>query len=156
MISRDFVVHDRVRLLVPQDRHRDAAAVPRVGAQVDVAEEARVHSTDRIGRLGTEGPAIVAHEGAHGGDGDGVLETAKRAHDEGAVRPWAGERDVQMVAAAGDGKARVGRVAHVIAKTRRRTGKGATLGDAVPPRFPHTFDHLSHAPGVTRQARAVK
>src|SRR5437868_3310152 len=44
-----------------------------------------------------EAPAAFAHEPVNDGKADGVLEAFEGAHDQRAVRPWAGIGDVEMI-----------------------------------------------------------
>src|SRR6185437_6603506 len=97
---RRFVVDDRVRLSVPQHRHCDAAAV--VGPRLDVEGAQLLGAEDGVGnhaRPIVEGPAALGEQPMDDRKRDHALETLKAAEDEGAVRPRAGERDDEMVAA---------------------------------------------------------
>ena len=70
---RRLVVHDRVPLLVPEHRHREAAGIGRVRAQVEVlhvsrvVERVRVRARELVRR--GERPAVRAHAGRDDGDG---------------------------------------------------------------------------------------
>ena len=45
-----------------------------------------------------ENPAVRAHVRVHRGERDRPLQALERPEDHGPVRPWARERDIQMVA----------------------------------------------------------
>src|SRR4051812_14835353 len=48
----------------------------------------------------TELPAFVAHDRLHDIHRDDVLESLQLAEDDGAMRPWARKRDVEVIAPA--------------------------------------------------------
>src|SRR5271168_3814233 len=95
-----FIVDDRARLLVPQHRNRDAAAV--VGARLDIELAKLARAEDRIGNNAAafvEGPPAVSQEPVDDRERDHALESLELAEDEGAVRPRAGERNDEVIAA---------------------------------------------------------
>src|SRR5271154_6818616 len=95
-----FIVDDRARLLVPQHRNRDAAAV--VGARLDIELAKLARAEDRIGNDAAafvEGPPALGQEPVDDRERDHALESLEPAEDEGAVRPRAGERNDEMIAA---------------------------------------------------------
>src|SRR5690606_10763532 len=95
-----FVADDGLRLLVPQYRHGDAAGIGRVGAGVDLVQViAAIKAVAGRAVLPEERPAMLAHEVVHDIDRDHVLELLQLADDQSAMRPRAGERDIEMVAA---------------------------------------------------------
>ena len=100
MISDDSLETIVCSLLVPQHRHRDPAGIGGIGPGVDLVQE--VEAVERVaGRaiLGQESPAVLAHVMVHDRDRDDVLELLQLAQDQRAVRPRAGQRNVEMVAA---------------------------------------------------------
>src|SRR5690606_38321831 len=104
---------DALLALVPEHRHRYPAGVARVVLLVALVQETEV--VQRVaggsGRA-VEGPAVLAHQPAHHRDLDQRLQPLEAPGDQGAVRPGAGQADIQVVAsrfgreAAGSGGAR--------------------------------------------------
>ena len=100
MISDDSLLTIVAVCLVPQDRHGDAAAEVRSRFEVEFAQDARAE--DRIGDDApalVEGPAAGAQQPMDDRERYHALEPLEPAEDEGAVRPRAGERDDEVVAA---------------------------------------------------------
>ena len=76
----------------------------RVGQQIDLAQ--RLLAVDRVVvGIRPELPAALAHHRLDHRHADHVFELLEFAEHDGAVRPRAGERDVEMIAPAGGGKA---------------------------------------------------
>ena len=99
-----LVVDDAVRLPVEQHRHRDVMARVRLGQVVDLREE--LEAVDRIevgARRAGERPAALVADRIDDRERDRLLEPLQATHDDRAVGPRAGERDVQVVAARGRG-----------------------------------------------------
>ena len=127
MISDEFVVDDGATLLVPQHRHAHPAGVALVGEQIDLGELLCAVDGVRDGAGAVaEPPAMRAVKRLDHRHRDDVLEPLEHAHDHGAVRPGAGQRDIEMIAAARGGKAAVaGRagaavLGHPVAEARGR------------------------------------
>ncbi len=95
-----FVIDDRARLLVPQDRHGHASA--EIGPRPDIEFAQGARAEDRIGddaAAFVEGPAAVAQQPMDHRGRDHVFVALEPAEDEGAVGPGARERDNEMIAA---------------------------------------------------------
>ena len=94
-----FVRHDRLALLVPQDRHGHAARHFRIGLEVDVARKWQVVKliAGRPREIRVERPAVAQHVGMHNRHADMRLELLELAEHEGAVRPWAGIADIEVI-----------------------------------------------------------
>ena len=132
---RGFVVDDGVPLLVPEHGHAYPAAVMRIGQEIDSAE--RRLAIDAVdvapGSMPNSQPCLAEMRLGHR-DRDDVLKLLELAEDEGAGRPRAGERDVEVVAAgfggessfAGRAGAAVGR--DVVVEGRGRSDEVAVLG----------------------------
>src|SRR5690606_17660449 len=144
-----LVVDDRAELFVPQDRHGHAAGVAGIGADVDLSQvtSAEQPVLARAGHRGVEAPALVTHEVVDHRDVDGLLEALQRTHDQRAVRPWARQRDIQVIAVGdcrmstlgADPTVKAGRVPHE-----------AALGvGLVPLGRPLAVDEASHVSGPT-------
>src|SRR5690606_42075633 len=90
----------RLRVLVPQDRSRNAAAVVRLRGGVDLVKRPGI--VDRVGDdAGSfcEGPAVLHHKPMNHRYGEQLLQPFQRAQDENAVSPGAGEADIKVIAA---------------------------------------------------------
>ena len=102
MISDELVVDDPLGLLVPQCRHRDLAGVSLVGRRIRLVQVMetvhRVGGTVRIPGIVLERPAVLLQARNCVGDRDQTVELLERAIDQGAVRPWAAVRDVEVIA----------------------------------------------------------
>src|SRR6202049_3592521 len=96
-----LVVDDRLLLLVPQHRHGDAAGEMGIGHQIDLAQPflAVDEVGDRRRRLG-EAPAAFQHYRINDGNRDHLFHLFQPAEDERAMRPRAGERHIEVIAAA--------------------------------------------------------
>ena len=99
MISAEFVVDDGPGLPVPEHRDAGPAAIAGLGLGIELIQ-VLVAVQPVAGRGGAflELPAVLGHVPVHGRDPDRVLEAFELAHDQRAVRPRAGERDVEVVA----------------------------------------------------------
>src|SRR5262249_11397195 len=85
---------------VRQQRDGDGAGVMRIGDQIDFGEALLV--IDEIGngaRTRAEHPALLAHQRLDHGKRNRVLEPLELAEDHGALRPRAGERNVEVITA---------------------------------------------------------
>src|SRR5690606_11258569 len=105
-----LVGDDGLPPLVPEHRHRHPAAVVGHGAGIELVEVVR--AIERITRerargiaVGAELPAVLLHQPVDDGDGDRLLKSLELAEDEGPVRPGAGERDIETIAAGLRGEA---------------------------------------------------
>ncbi|MNP08999.1 hypothetical protein D3C76_1010880 [compost metagenome] len=97
---RRLVVDDAFLFLVPQHRYSHTAGVVRVilgVALVQVLQCVEVVTGGAL--LLVEGPAMVLHQPADHRHVDQRLQALEGTEDQGAVRPWAGQRDVQVVTA---------------------------------------------------------
>src|SRR5262249_14005900 len=98
-----FVVDDALRLSVPQRRHRDLASIALVGRGIGLVQV--MEAIDGIRRairkrgIALECPALLLETRDGVGDRDRLLELLQRAIDQGAMRPRAAVRDVEVVAA---------------------------------------------------------
>src|SRR5262245_27260507 len=80
-----------------------------------------------VERLGVvaEGPAVLEHQRLDDGDADDLVEPLQLADDERAVRPGAGERDVEMVASGRRLEAGASVGGHPVAKAALVADEGA-------------------------------
>src|SRR5262249_1547765 len=148
-----LVVDDGAALPIPQRRHADAAAVARIGAQIDLGELAgTVHAVRNGAGARPEPPAVRTVERLEHRHRDHVFEPLEHAHDYGAMRPRAGQRHVEMVAPARGGKAaftgRAGAAAlrHPVAKALGRAHEtAARRARAVLLVLPDAVDQKAHA-----------
>ena len=93
-----LVAHDLPRLLVPEHRHGQAFVEVRIGGLVGLAQE--VEAVDLIDELAAaERPAARVAKGIDVRDRDRVLEPFQDPRDHAAMRPGAGERGIEVVAA---------------------------------------------------------
>src|SRR5690606_36974277 len=95
-----FVVDDAARDLVPQHRHGDPPGITGPGLDVDLVQVAG--AIDAVGngaRAVTEPPALGPHVPVDHGQRYVSLQPLQLAEDERAVRPRAGEGDVEVIAA---------------------------------------------------------
>ncbi len=103
MISDELVVDHALRPGVPQGRHRHLAGVARVARRIGLVQVVEiVHRVGRaIGKVRVllERPALLTDAGHRIGDADRAFELLDRAVDEGAMRPRAVMRDVEVIAA---------------------------------------------------------
>ena len=143
MISDDSLLTIVLVCLVPEHRHGDAAAV--VGPRLDIEFAQPLRAEDRIGndaRAGLEGPAALAQQPVDDRERDHALEALEPAEDERAMRPRAGERDDEMIAAgfgleaADAARPRLAARGHPVAE--RRVGAdemaGPVVREVAPPR----------------------
>jgi hypothetical protein len=94
-----FVIDDRLPLAVPEHRHADPAGVVGPGAAVDLMQVARaVEAIAGRAAASAKLPAVLGHVPVDDRDINRVLETLELAHDQRAVRPGTGERDVEVIA----------------------------------------------------------
>ena len=152
MISEDSLETIVSSRLVPKHRHGDAAGIGGIGLGVDLVQE--IEAVKRVAGgavLGQERPAVLAHEMMHDRDRDDVFELLQLAEDQRAVRPRAGERDVEVVAAglrleaarAAFGRLAVGR--DPVAPLRLRADElAARFPGVVPAVRPFSVDQQSH------------
>ena len=96
---RRLIADNGLLLLVPQYRHRNAPAVVRIGMQIELIEKfVLVEGIARGCREAiVESPAVFKHQGVDHGDGNKRLKPFQAAQNQGAMRPWTGKRNVQMV-----------------------------------------------------------
>ena len=93
-----FVADHGGALAVPQHRHGDAPGIIRVGLQVQLVQA--TDAEDRVGHHagpGFEGPALIAHQPVHHRHVDHLLQPLQAPEDQRAMRPGAGQRDIQVV-----------------------------------------------------------
>src|SRR5207253_8518681 len=92
-------------------RDGDAAGIALISQAIDVGEMfGAVHVV--AGHLaGAELPALRTQRRLDQRERDDLLKPLELAEDHGAVRPWAGERDVEVIAARLGRKATVARQA---------------------------------------------
>jgi hypothetical protein len=108
---RRLVVDDLAAHPVPQHRHGHSPRERRVGRPVGLAQEGE--AVQRISELpAAERPAALVAEGIGERHGDGVLESLDDPHEDRPMRPRAGERDIQVIAAGLDRELGAGFVAH--------------------------------------------
>ena len=94
-----LVVHDPVRLPVEEHRHRHVVGAL-LGEVVHLGEEVEAVQGVELGAGGArERPAALVADGVEDRQADRVLESLQAPDDDRAMRPRAGERDVQVVAA---------------------------------------------------------
>ncbi len=103
-----LIADDGVLLLVPQYRHGYAATVLRIGVQIELIEELILVEliAGRILKTIIERPAILQHQRMHYGDIDHAIKALQLTHQQRAVRPGAGQRDIKMIAVAFGDKSR--------------------------------------------------
>src|SRR5262249_52976506 len=122
----------------------------RVGQEIDVGKPPL--AIDEVGNgafTGTEHPALASHQRLDNRKRDHVLELLELAKDDGAVCPWAGQRDIKVIAlrlgrkpaSAGRSGTSVG--CDPMAKPRRRAHK-ATRADLVTFVLPDAIDQETH------------
>ena len=94
-----LVVDDGLLLAVPQGRHRDAARVVRIGGNIDIMQfqlavraGLKLINALRVGPAGDARQVRQCHR-------DDVFEALQVADDLGAMRPRAGRREKQVIAA---------------------------------------------------------
>ena len=101
MISEDSLLTIVRSLLVPQHRHGHPAGIARIGRGIELVQVAA--AVERVAggaRRRLERPAVLAPSASATTETrDDVLQPLQRAEDQRAVRPWAGQRDVEMIAA---------------------------------------------------------
>ena len=93
------VVHDGLGSLVPKHRHSNSPCIARLGPGIDFVEKAS--AVERIGndtRPVHERPAIFPHEPVHDREVDHLCKPLELSENQCSMRPWAGERDVEVVA----------------------------------------------------------
>ncbi len=97
---RRFVADDGVVFLIPQHRHGNAPGIVRIGMKIELIEKiVLIELVAGGGRKAIiKGPAALQHQGVNHRYVDKWLKAFQRAQDQRAVRPWAGEGDVEMVA----------------------------------------------------------
>ena len=101
-----LVVDDGLFFLVPQHGHRRAAGEGRCCLRVEFVHIGRAVQLVAVGAgKGAELPALLGERGLDDGDGDRVVQFLQLAGDQRARGPGADERDIEMVAALGRGKA---------------------------------------------------
>ncbi len=164
MISEEFVVDDRARLLVPQDRHGDTAAI--VGPRLDIEFAQGARAEDRIRNDAApfvESPAALAEQPMDDRERDHALKGFEPAEDEGAVGPRAGERNNEMIAsglslvAACAGRPRFAARGHPVAERRvgpheapRPVVRKVALG------APHPLQKIAHVPMASLDRRTPR
>jgi len=95
-----FIVDDALTIAIPQQRHGDAPGVAGIIAGVALMQIVEVVQRIAAGAGGlVERPAIFRHQPADYGHVDQLFEAFEFAVDQCAMRPGAGERDVEVVAA---------------------------------------------------------
>mgnify|MGYP006996869046 CR=1 FL=1 len=102
---RGFIGGDRPPPLVPQHRHRHAAAVVWRRRRVDLVQEFSVIDAvgdDPLGRL--EGPSVLAHEPVDDRQRDKLFQALENPEDHRAVRPGTGMGYIEMIPARLGGK----------------------------------------------------
>src|SRR5690606_30920446 len=93
-----LVGDNRLFLPVPEHRHGDAARIVGCSLGIDLAKI--VETVERIAGgafLGKECPAFLAHEMVDDRNRDDILELLQLAKDQRPMRPWAGERYIEMI-----------------------------------------------------------
>ena len=72
----------------------------RIGMKIELIEKIMLiqHIAGCVGEIIAKGPAIFQHQRMDNGDRNKRLQPLKFANDQRAVRPRAGERNIQMVA----------------------------------------------------------
>ena len=135
MISDDSLLTIVFALLVPEHRHRDAAA--EVGPRLEI--ELASSLAPKIGSGTTPGPSSKVQPRSPSSQWttetrDHALEPLELAEDEGPVRPRTGERDDQMIApglrleAAGAASGRDAVRRNPVAERRFRVERNAPSG----------------------------
>ncbi len=147
-----FVIDDGAPVLVPQHRNCGAAGVVRIRSGVDLMQEfGMVHRIrDDAGAIG-EGPAVIQHQPVRHRHRDLGFEPFQHPHDQRAVRPGAGEADIEVVAAGfGLEAADAGRTGAAVdgdpVAERRVLAHEAAAGrlGRIPDVLPSTFNEQSH------------
>jgi hypothetical protein len=114
-----LVAHHLAALDVPEHRHRRPALEPAAPRRVHLPELAL--AVERVGAVRREAPRAVVSRDSDG-HREAVLEAEERADEEGAVRPGAGEADVEVEA--GGGRPHDGGEAGGAAREGARLGVG--------------------------------
>ena len=95
-----FIGDDGVFLAVPEDGHGDAACIVRLCGGIDLVHAG--FAVDAIGqcvgKIAFDGPAFRQHERIDNGERDFVFEIFQVSYNERAMRPWAGKRDIEVIA----------------------------------------------------------
>ena len=160
---RGFVVDDAAGLAVPQGRHRDLAGVARVGGRVGLVQI--IKSVDAVRRavgemrVVGEGPALIPKPGDRVGDGDRAFQFLERAVDQGAVRPRAAVRHIEVIAAGLRLESRRTVGADAVAEPALGSAERAVLADLLRQFLvaPRAVDQHAHefSPGRTLAARVA-
>ena len=80
-------------------RHGNSPCIARLGPGIDLVEKAS--AVERIRndtRPVHERPAVFQHEPVHDREVDHVRKPLELSENQRSMRPWAGERDVEVVA----------------------------------------------------------
>ncbi len=94
-----LIADDGFFLLVPENRHRHAAAIGRMRAGVDLMHEAGLIEGIATGStILFEGPAVFSHVPVNHRDIDHRRQAFEFAQNQGAMGPGAGERDIEVIA----------------------------------------------------------
>src|SRR5690606_14619416 len=119
---RRLVVDDGIALPIPQHRHRYPTAVAWLRTQINLIEVAGVPNRVSCHTFGGfEGPAVVSHVGIDHRYAEDRFEFLQCPQDHHPVRPGAGHRHIEMIAACFSLEPRV------------TTGPGTAIGgDPVP------------------------
>ena len=122
---REVVGHDLARRDVDDRRHRDAARVVGLAGEVGLLEPLDAEHRVAAALVEVEGPAAGVVGRAGRAPGDDVLEAEQAAHDDRAVRPRAGARGDEAVAAGLGGPHRARRAGCPSTRwgRRRRAGR---------------------------------
>ena len=98
-----------------------------------------------------EGPSVFAHEGIDYGKRNRAVEPLELAEDQRAMRPWAGERYIQVIAAglsleaAVAARAKIAGARDPIAKAALRAHEMSLSGRRAAVRAPFAVHHDSHS-----------
>src|SRR5215218_664501 len=139
-----LVVDDAAGRGVPQHRDADSAVEVRIGGVVGLGEVLPAVELVREGAV--EAPTAIIADRVHDRHPDRVLEPLEVSQDDRPMRPWAGERDVQVVAARLGREARAAVDGHAVAEA-------AVLADEAPAGRLSRRSLIAHATSVPTPGR---
>ena len=150
---RRFVADNRLVFLVPQYRDSNASGVVRIGAQIKLVEEIVVVKivAGRGGEITVKRPAVFQHQRVDHRNRNEGFKAFKFAHNQRAVCPRAGQRNIKMITiflgreTAFTARARCAIGGQPVTEGRNRALKASSGGFCViPDILPDAVYELSH------------